>query len=50
MLKLLEPSLTYKGEDAMNFIKGKNNGIDLLHEYLQDPTTMLEDISRRLVL
>jgi hypothetical protein len=40
MLKLPEPNLTYKGEDAINFLRGKNNGIELLQEYLQDPTTM----------
>ena len=46
MLKLPEPNLTYKGEDARNFPRGKNNAIELLQEYLQDPTTMSEDLSR----
>jgi hypothetical protein len=46
MLKLPEPNLTYKGEDAINFLRGKNNGIELLQEYLQDPVAMSKDLSR----
>jgi hypothetical protein len=46
MLKLSEPNPVYKGEEARNFVKSKNNGIQLLQEYLHDPTSMLEDISR----
>jgi hypothetical protein len=45
MLKLLEPNLVYKGEEAINFLKIKNNGIEILQEYLHDPATMPEDIS-----
>jgi hypothetical protein len=40
MLKLPEPKLTYKGEEARNFLRRKNNGIELLQEYLQDPAAM----------
>jgi hypothetical protein len=37
-------NLIYKGEEARNFLKGKNNGIDLLQEYLHDPASMPEDV------
>jgi hypothetical protein len=37
MLKLPKPNLVYKGEEARNFIKSKNNIIELLQEYLHDP-------------
>jgi hypothetical protein len=46
MLKLPEPNMVYKGEEARNFLKRKNNGIELLQEYLHDPASMPEDISR----
>jgi len=46
MLKFLEPNLVYKGKESRNIIKRKTNGIELLQEYLHDPTSMLEDISR----
>jgi hypothetical protein len=45
-LKLPEPTLTYKGDEARTFLKGRNNGIELLQEYLQDPATMPQDLSR----
>jgi len=38
--------MVYKGEEARNFLKRKNNGLELLQEYLHDPMTMIEDISR----
>jgi hypothetical protein len=34
MLKLQEPNLVYKGEEAIHFLNSKNNGIKLLQEYL----------------
>jgi hypothetical protein len=46
MLKLRELTITFKGEEARSFLKEKNNGLELLQEYLEDPSTMLEDISR----
>jgi hypothetical protein len=46
MLKLPELTLTYKGDKARNFLKGRNNGIELLQEYFQDPATMPQDLSR----
>jgi hypothetical protein len=30
MMKLPEPNLVYKGEEARNFLKRKNNGLELL--------------------
>jgi hypothetical protein len=39
-LKLPELNLTYKEDKAITFLKRKNNGIELLQEYLQDPTEM----------
>jgi len=35
-----------KVEDAINFLKIKNNGIELLGEYLHDPPSMPKDILR----
>jgi len=45
MLKLPEPNITYKGYEARNFLKGRNNGIELLQEYLQDPIEIPKDLS-----
>jgi hypothetical protein len=50
MLKLTKPTNTFKGEEARNFLKKKNNGLNLLQEYLEDPVTILVDISRTLVI
>jgi hypothetical protein len=46
MLKLQEPTLTFKGEDNIYFLKKHNNGLDLLPEYLENPVTIPEDITR----
>jgi hypothetical protein len=46
LLKLPDLTLTYKGDKARTFIKGRNNGIDLLQEYLQDPAAMPQDLFR----
>jgi hypothetical protein len=45
ILKFPDPNLFYKGEEARNFLKIKNNRIDILQEYLHDPALMPEDIS-----
>jgi hypothetical protein len=50
MLKLPEPTLTFKGEDCKDFLKKHDNGLDLLHEFLENPTTILEDITRLQVI
>jgi hypothetical protein len=41
MLRLPEPTTTFKVDEAKNFIKDKNGGRDLLPQCLEDPTTML---------
>jgi hypothetical protein len=46
MLILSQLNLVYKGEEARNFLKSKNNGIELLKEYLQDIASMSKDLSR----
>jgi hypothetical protein len=38
-------NLVYKGEEATNFLKRKNKGLEFLQEYLHDPVKMPEDIS-----
>jgi hypothetical protein len=46
MLRLLEPMLTFKGEDYREFLNKHDNGLDLLPEFLENPTTIPEDITR----
>jgi hypothetical protein len=46
MLRLSEPTLTFRGEDCKEFLKNHDNGLDLLPEFLEDPTTVPEDITR----
>jgi len=45
MLKLPDPNMAYKGEEARHFLKRKNNGIKLLQGYLHDPASIPEDIT-----
>jgi hypothetical protein len=45
MLTLLESTTTFKGDNARIFLKERNNGLEILHDYLEDPTKMPEDIS-----
>jgi len=45
MLKLSESNLSYKGEVARNLLKSKNNGIEIIQEYLHERASMPEDIS-----
>jgi hypothetical protein len=45
-LKLPETTLTFKGEDCRDFLKKHNNGLDLPPEYLENPATILKDITR----
>jgi hypothetical protein len=44
MLRFLEPTLTFKGEDCREFLKKNDNG-DLLPEFLENLMTMPEDIT-----
>jgi len=46
MLKLLEPTLTFIGQDCKWFLEKHDNGLDLLPEFLKDPTTVVEDITK----
>jgi hypothetical protein len=45
MLKLPDPMLTFKGEDCIYFLKKHENGVDLLSEFLENPTVVREDIT-----
>ena len=45
MLKLLESTITFKGDEAKSFLKERNNGLELLQEYLEDPKMKPEYLS-----
>jgi hypothetical protein len=45
MLRLSEPTLTFKGEDSKKFLKKHNNGLDLLLDFLEDSMVVPEDIT-----
>jgi hypothetical protein len=45
MLRLLEPTLTFKGEYSKKFLRKHNNGLDLLPEFLEDPMVVPKDIT-----
>jgi hypothetical protein len=45
MLKLPKPTLTFKGKDCKDFLKKHNNGLDVLQDYLENPTSILVDIT-----
>jgi hypothetical protein len=44
MLKLPEPTLTFKGEDCRYFLKKRDNALDLFLEFLENHTAIPEDI------
>jgi hypothetical protein len=46
MLKLSEPTLTFRGQDCKQFLEKHDNGLDILAEFLKDPTTVSEDITK----
>jgi hypothetical protein len=46
MLKLSEPTLTFRGQDCNQFLEKHDNGLDILDEFLEDLTTVFEDITR----
>jgi hypothetical protein len=46
MLRLPEPTLTFKGEDCRDFLKKHDNGLDLLPKFLENLTAIPEDITR----
>jgi hypothetical protein len=45
MLRLPELMLTFKGEDCRDFLKKHENSLDLLPEFLENPSTIPEDIT-----
>jgi hypothetical protein len=46
MLRLLEPTLTFKGEDCRDFLKKYDDGLDLLPKLLENIMAIPEDITR----
>jgi hypothetical protein len=44
MLRLSEPTLTFRGEDCKQFLENHNNGLDLFPHLLEDPIVVPEDI------
>jgi hypothetical protein len=45
MLKLPEPTITFKGEDCEDFLKKHDNGPDILPEFLENPANIPEYIT-----
>jgi hypothetical protein len=50
MLRLPEPTLTFKGEDCKDFLKKHDNDLDLLPKFLENPAAIPEDITRLQVI
>jgi hypothetical protein len=50
IMRLPEPTLTFKGEDCKEFLKKHNNGLDLLPEFLLNSTSIPKDITRMQVI
>jgi hypothetical protein len=46
MLRLSEPTLTFRGIDCKQFLKKHDNGLDFLPEFLEDQTTVPKDITK----
>jgi hypothetical protein len=46
MLKLLDPTLTFRGQDCKKFLEKHDNGLDILAKFLKDPTIVPEDITK----
>jgi hypothetical protein len=46
MLKLPEPTLTFKGEYCKDFLRKHENGLDILHKFLENPAAIPEDFIR----
>jgi len=45
MLKFPDLTITFKGYEAKSFLKERNNGLELLQEYLEDPKMKPEYLS-----
>jgi hypothetical protein len=46
MIRLSEPTLTFRGQDCKHFLKKHDNGLDLLPEFLEDPATVPKNITK----
>jgi hypothetical protein len=46
MLILPDPTPTFKGENCREFLNKHDNGLDLLLEFLENPTTGPGDMTR----
>ena len=46
MLKLSKPTLMFRGQDCKQFLEKHHNGLDILADFLEDLTTVPEDITR----
>jgi hypothetical protein len=46
MLRLPKETLTFKGEHCREFLKKHDHGLDLLPEFLDNPTVTSKDIMR----
>jgi hypothetical protein len=46
MLRLSEPTLTFRGKYCKQFLEKHDNGLDLLPKFLKDPTTISKDITK----
>jgi hypothetical protein len=46
MLKLSDPTLTFRGQDCKQFLEQHDNELDILVEFLEDPTTIPQDITK----
>jgi hypothetical protein len=46
MLRLPEPTLTFKGEDYRDFLKKHDNDLDILLEFLENPMAIPKHITR----
>jgi phosphotransferase system IIB component len=46
ILKLPEPTLTFKGEGCKDFLEKHDNSLDLLPKFLENLTAIAEDITR----
>jgi hypothetical protein len=46
MLKFSELTLTFREQDCKQFLEKHDNGLDILAEFLEDPKTGPEDITK----
>jgi hypothetical protein len=50
MLRLPKPTLTFKGEDCSEFLKKRDNGLEILPEFLKKTVVVPKDITRLQVI